>query len=129
MLERKETIVLIAEDDEVNYKYIEKLLSSLEGVKTLKATNGRDAVDKAINNSNVSLVLMDIKMPLMDGYAATRMIKETRPELPIIAVTAFATQQDRLAALEAGCVDYISKPFDADEILHMIKFYLGLEKE
>ena len=124
-----ELIVLIAEDDEVNYKYIEKLLSGLKGIKTLRAANGKDAVDLAINNTNVSLVLMDIKMPLLDGYSATKMIKEARPDLPIIAVTAFAMQQDRLAALSAGCDDYISKPFEAENILNVIKFHLGLKKD
>ncbi len=124
-----ETIVLIAEDDEVNYKYIEKLLSGLKGIKTLRASNGRDAVDIALNNPNVALVLMDIKMPLLDGYSATKMIKEARPDLPIIAVTAFAMQQDRIAALSAGCDDYLSKPFEAENILNVIKFHLGLKED
>ncbi|MDT3739901.1 MAG: response regulator [Candidatus Kapabacteria bacterium] len=121
-----ELIVLIAEDDEVNFKYIEKLLSGLKGIITLRAANGRDAVDIAINNKNVALVLMDIKMPLLDGYSATKMIKEARPDLPIIAVTAFAMQQDRIAALSAGCDDYLSKPFEAENILNVIKFHLEL---
>ena len=126
VLNWKESVILIAEDDEINYKYVDKLLSRVKGVTTVRARNGREVVDIAINRPEISLILMDIKMPLLDGHSATKMIKEVRPDLPIIAVTAFAMLQDKVAAKNAGCDDYVSKPYEADDILNIIDKYLSL---
>lgn len=123
----KESVILIAEDDEINYKYIDKLLTRISGITTVRARNGKEAVDIAINNEEISLVLMDVKMPILDGHTATKQIKEKKPDMPIIAVTAFAMVQDRNAALKAGCDDYISKPFEADDILKVINKFLATD--
>ncbi|GAB1371226.1 hypothetical protein MASR1M45_12880 [Candidatus Kapaibacterium sp.] len=124
IMDWKESVILIAEDDEVNYKYIEKLLTRIKGITTSRARNGKEVVEIALNQPEVSLVLMDVKMPVMDGYAATRQIEENRPELPVIAVTAFAMLHDKINAQNAGCDDYISKPYEADDILRIIDKFL-----
>lgn len=125
VMDWKESVILIAEDDEINYKYIDKLLTRVVGVTTVRAKNGKEAVELALKRTEINLVLMDVKMPIMDGHTATKLIKEQRPELPVIAVTAFAMIQDKTAALKAGCDAYISKPFEADSILGIIDKFLS----
>ena len=81
---QKQTIILIVEDDESNYFYINTLLEDLElDLKTLHAKNGKDAVEICQKNSQIDLVLMDIKLPIMNGLEATKKIKKFRPYLPI----------------------------------------------
>jgi CheY-like chemotaxis protein len=91
----------------------------------LHAWDGTQAVENVKNHSDISLVLMDIKMPKMNGYEATRRIKEIRPKLPVIAQTAYALSSDREQALHAGCDNYIAKPIDKDSFLEVIKSYLS----
>ncbi|MBX3042557.1 MAG: PAS domain S-box protein [Candidatus Kapabacteria bacterium] len=122
----KESVILIAEDDEINFKYIEKLLSKINGVSIVRARNGKEAVELVEAHNEIDLILMDIKMPVLDGLSATKQIRLFKPEMPIIAVTAFAMVQDKKAALEAGCNDYISKPYEAEEILEIINKYLAV---
>jgi CheY-like chemotaxis protein len=86
----------------------------------LRAENGRIAVDLCLNNPNIDMVLMDLLMPVMNGYEATRQIKAQRPELPIIAQTAYAMADDRRKALEAGCDDFIAKPIGKEELLRKV---------
>jgi len=115
--------IVIAEDDSVNFMLLEKILSSLDAV-VLHAENGLQAVDYCRKNPAIDLVLMDIKMPELDGLTATRIIKEERPDLPIIAQTAFAMDADIARAKDAGCVSVITKPFDKGDILSKIVQYL-----
>jgi len=115
--------ILIAEDDEASYKYLELLLKN-EGVSLLHTTTGEDTVNAIKANTAISLVLMDIKMPGMDGYEATSIIKKLRPLIPVIAQTAFAFESDKEKALEAGCIDFISKPVKKGILLDMIKKYI-----
>jgi CheY-like chemotaxis protein len=82
------------------------------------------AVDIVKNNPNIDIVLMDIKMPGMDGYQATGEIKKIRRDLTVIAQTAYAFASDRDKAIEAGCDDYISKPIDRMQLLTLISKYL-----
>ena len=84
----------------------------------------REAVEMAITESP-DLVLMDIKMPIMDGIEATRLIKAQLPDLPVIALTANAFDNDRQAAFDAGCVDFMSKPIGTDTCLKTIAKYIG----
>ena len=128
MMNWKESVILIAEDDEINYKYIDKLLSRIKGITTVRAHNGKEAVDIALNRPEISLILMDVKMPLLDGHSATQKIKTVKPELPIIAVTAFAMVKDKTLAINAGCDDYLSKPFEAEDILKLIDKYLAVHE-
>ncbi len=116
--------ILIAEDNEINYLYFKQLLNQLDAEFSW-ATNGLEAVEMVKNNpSSFDLVLMDIKMPVMDGYEATRKMKKFRNDLPIIAQTAYAFASDREKALEAGCDDYISKPINRDRLVELLMKYL-----
>lgn len=119
----KKYTILIAEDEESNYMYISELLLDTH-VNILHVENGHDAVELCLSTSNIDLVLMDIKMPIMNGLDATKLIKNTKPELPIIAQTAFAAGKDREMSLYAGCDDYIAKPMSADRLIDLIAKYL-----
>jgi len=94
-------------------------------VNLLHAWDGSEAVEVVKSHPNISLVLMDIKMPIMDGYEATRQIKQIRPELPVIAQTAYALSQERKQALEAGCDNYITKPIDKELFMKLLNSFLS----
>jgi PAS domain S-box-containing protein len=115
---------LIAEDDFSSYLYLEKLLSG-KGVTFLHTTNGDDTVKTVIENPEISIVLMDIRLPGMSGLEATRKIREFNSAIPIIAQTAYSLAGDREMAIEAGCNDYISKPVNRDELLRLVHKYTG----
>ncbi len=112
-------VVLIVEDDEVNYLFLETILAK-NNIVALRAINGIEAVEMCNTNPDIQLVLMDIKLPFMNGYEATRRIKQQKPGLPIIAQTAYAMHEDREKAYEAGCDGYISKPIITSELLKII---------
>jgi len=114
--------ILIAEDNDSNYVLMTYLLK--KEFEFERAKNGQIAVDLA-DSGEYDLVLMDIKMPMMDGLQATRLIKEKHPELPIVALTANAFDSDRTAAEEAGCNGFLSKPVNRDECLSLIKKLIG----
>jgi two-component system, cell cycle response regulator DivK len=118
-------IVLIAEDDPINVFLLETMLSKTR-VIVRHVENGRLAVDYCRNHPEVSLVLMDLKMPEVDGYDAARQIKVFRKNINIIAVTAFAMPGDRELAIAAGCDDYISKPFSSASLKAKINEYINL---
>ncbi|MBE9481069.1 MAG: response regulator [Bacteroidetes bacterium] len=99
------------------------LLHSLE-IKTIWTEGGIEAVKICSDNPDIDLVLMDIKMPDMNGYEATKRIKKFRPELPIIAQTAYALYGDDIKAAEAGCDEYITKPVMKKELFELISKYL-----
>ena len=115
--------VLVAEDEETNYFLMVELLSSLN-INLIHARNGKEAVGICESDKQVDLVLMDIKMPVMDGYEATMIIKNLRPGLPVIAQTAYAFESDREKAINAGFDDYISKPFKRESLISVIKKHL-----
>ena len=118
------TKILIAEDDFASYLYIQKSLMG-EGVVFLRTTNGDDTVDTVRNDPDLSVVLMDIKMPGLSGLDATRKIREFNKSIPIIAQTAYSLSGDRELAIEAGCTDYISKPINSKELQNLINKYTG----
>ena len=121
VLDRKsKPLILIAEDEESGSILLEKILLR-EGIESLVVTDGLQAVSACRQNPMISLVLMDLKMPVMNGFEATKEIKSFRPNLPVIAVTAFARSGDEKRAREAGCNDYIAKPFERAELLDKIK--------
>lgn len=113
--------ILIAEDNDSNYLLMTYILKSQYEI--FRAFNGVEAVEKA-KTEKPDMVLMDIKMPVMDGLEATRLIRAEMPDLPIIAVTANAFDNDRQQALDAGCNDFISKPVNAALCLELIAKYI-----
>lgn len=121
---RKEHIVLVAEDEEYNFLYIREVLKR-EPIILLHAKNGEEAVKMAEKNASIEMVLMDVKMPVMDGLEATRRIKEIRSELPIVAQTAFALSGDKDRILAAGCNEYITKPIRREALIEMINRFLS----
>jgi CheY-like chemotaxis protein len=114
--------VLIVEDDLYNTEYLKEVLSGI-GLTILLAENGQEAIDKAISE-RVDLILMDICLPDIDGYEATQRIKDHKPDIKIIAQTAYAAQDEKQKAIDAGCIDYISKPTKQEALLSMISKHL-----
>ncbi len=120
-----ENTILIVEDEESSYLYLEALLEKFDFNSTiLHVKNGKEAVEMCKTNSKIDFVLMDIKMPIMNGYETTKRIKEFRPELPIVAQTAYSTTEDKNKAISAGCDDFISKPISKELLISMTDKYL-----
>jgi len=116
---------LIVEDDEINYLYIKELLGD-SNFDIVWAVNGSEAVDIFGRSSEIELVLMDLKMSVMNGYEATRIIKKINPLIPVIAVTAFALQDDLLEAASASFDGYVIKPIvKSDLLLKISKVLIG----
>ncbi len=115
--------ILVAEDEETNYLFIEAILEDTK-VKLFWAKNGIDAIE-IFNQNNIDLVLMDIKMPEMDGITATKKIRETNSTIPIIAQTAYAMSEDKIKCINAGCDDYLTKPINHKVLLSIIEKYLA----
>ena len=111
--------ILIAEDEEYNYLFLAEVLNSYEAT-LIRAINGKEAVELCSNTNNIKLILMDIRMPVMDGYEATRLIKKMHPEMPIIAQTAYAMESDRKRAFNEGFNDYLPKPIRRKELISTI---------
>jgi signal transduction histidine kinase/CheY-like chemotaxis protein len=116
--------VLIAEDDHVCFDFINTLLKP-RGVELFHCKNGTEAVNAFLKNAQFyNLVLMDIQMPSMNGYQATRLIKEKLPSVPVVAITAFAMKEHKEKAYDSGCDDYITKPIVIDELYALLDKYL-----
>ena len=114
--------VLIVEDDNYNAMYLKEVLKK-SIAKIFIVGNGHDAV-KFIQNHAVDIVLMDVQLPDINGYEATKMILQEKPNMKIIAQTAYAANDERHKAHEAGCIDYISKPTNQNDLLVLIRKYL-----
>ena len=117
---------LIAEDDQTNYAYIKRLLMP-SGASLLHAESGRQVLEILRNNNNIHLVLMDIKMPDINGLEATKMIKNDNPRIPVIATTAYAMDGDKELCFEAGCDGYVSKPIRSSELIREIRKVIRAE--
>jgi PAS domain S-box-containing protein len=115
--------ILIAEDEEVNFNLLETIIGPTHA-NILRAKNGIEAINICSTTPKIDLVLMDIKMPDMNGFDATKRIKSSRKDLIIIAQTAYAMSVDEDNCLRAGCDDYISKPLSIDDLLNKINKYL-----
>lgn len=114
--------ILIVEDTELNIDLLTQLLE--DDYNLIIARDGAQGVELAIEKKP-DLILMDISLPVMDGYTAARTIRETQPDVPIIGLSAHAMQGDADRAKEAGCNDYLTKPVDEDLLLVKLKEYLG----
>lgn len=114
--------ILIAEDDEPSAMLQEEIVGTY-CKKIVHAFSGVEAVKECQNEPDLDLILMDIQMPLMDGYEATRKIRSFNKDIVIIAQTAYALLGDREKALAAGCNDYISKPINHAALIDLIRKY------
>ena len=114
---------LIVEDEDSNFFLMERILRKT-GARLIWAKNGLEAVEM-VNKQDVDVILMDIRMPVMDGYEATEIIKQSKPSIPIIAQTAYALKGEREKSLSAGCDGYISKPIDSRELILLLQKFLG----
>jgi len=119
--------ILIAEDDNINFLLFQKMMGSKK-YQIIRAENGKEAVDICLENPNLDLVLMDIKMPLMNGFEALELIKPIRPNLAIIAQTAYSSSDDRDKIFAAGFSDYIIKPLNRERLFELINVYLNEKK-
>ena len=117
------TTFLVAEDEDLNFMLVRELLRKFE-VKIIRAVNGAEAVEIA-RTTKVDMVLMDLKMPVMDGFEATRTIKSFLPDLPILALTAYSLEADRERAIQSGCADVIVKPINREYLYERLNAYLG----
>jgi PAS domain S-box-containing protein len=115
-------IILIVEDDVFNFEYLNEILQET-GMVIHHVDNGRDAVNFSVTQS-LDLVLMDVRLPIFDGYIATQQILQQKPTLKIIAQTAYASFDEKQKALDAGCIDYISKPAKRELLLTLIQKHL-----
>ena len=116
--------ILVVEDDDIAYMLLNEILSSYP-VKLTRALNGKEAVDNFYNDKfSFDLVLMDIRMPVLNGYEATQKIKEINPDIPIIAITAYAHSQGISDCFDSGCDDFISKPYNINRIVKLVENYL-----
>ncbi|MGI0108049.1 response regulator [Salinimicrobium sp. WS361] len=117
--------ILIAEDDKLNYLILKKIVENMGITNILHAQNGVEAVEMVKNDPEISLVLMDIKMPEMSGEEATQKIRIFNSTIPIIAQTAFAMPADRNKFIEIGCSDYIPKPIDKDDLTKLLHKHIN----
>jgi len=118
--------LLIAEDNDLSYNLLERMLSH-SGLKVVRVKNGKEAIRVGLKSADI--ILMDMQLPLIDGYSAVRQIKRLRPEVPIIAQTASAFTEDKLNCIEAGCDDYLSKPIDKELLFNSITRHLNEKKD
>jgi PAS domain S-box-containing protein len=124
----KEFTILVAEDEEVNFLYLEVLFQKLKNNYTVRrAKTGEEAIREFELDDNIDLILMDIKMPGMDGLEATKEIRKLNPDIPIIAQTAYSRIEDKEKALEAGCNDFLSKPISQKTFIDTLNIYLNIK--
>ena len=116
--------ILIAEDERTNYLFLEALLKRTNA-ELIWADTGKAAVEAVEKDNNIDVILMDIKMPVMNGYEAISEIKKINPDIPIIAQTAYALSGEKEKILNAGCNDYLSKPIMGKVLLEKINKYIN----
>ena len=121
-------VILNVEDNEANRKIVRYLFTS-KGYKVIEAVDGEEGVRMA-EQERPDIILMDVQLPKMDGYEATRRIKENPAlrDIPIVAVTSFALSGDDEMAMEAGCDDYIAKPFKPRNLLEKVEKLLAAKE-
>lgn len=121
----KSSLILVAEDEEYNYLYLDELLNKL-GLKHIQAKDGKEAIDICRENKNVNLILMDIKMPVIDGYTAAQKIKEFSPKIPIIAQSAYALEHEREKFRDVFD-DYLAKPINKEIFLMTLRKFIKIQ--
>lgn len=120
--------ILIADDEETNFLYLKiLLLYKLKlNCEILYAKNGQEAVDLFTDNLGIDIVFMDLKMPIMSGFEATKEIKKINTTVPIIALSAYSSPEDQLKAREAGCEYFVSKPINNEMFKVVVEKYLAI---
>lgn len=118
----KKLCIVVAEDDNISYLFIKQILNKPE-IEVIRAKSGKECVEILQKKSGIDLILMDIKMPVMNGIEATKAIREFNRTVPIIIQTAYTSSRDKDEALEAGGTDYITKPIDKNRLLQLIRKY------
>jgi len=116
------TSILIVDDDKMNYLYLKELLQA--SYQLAYASNGKEAVDM-VQRADYDIVLMDLKMPEMNGFDATKAIVDSGKNTIVIAQTAFDSDHERKLAIDAGCINVISKPIDSDKLHRMLNSYIA----
>ena len=117
--------ILVVDDDDVSFFLVQEILSK-HPVEIIRANNGCEAMEYFKTEKDpFNLVIMDIRMPEMNGYEATRRIKELNPSMPVIALTAYAHYQGKIDCFTAGCDDFIAKPFDVNYLLNAVEKHLN----
>ena len=120
--------MLIAEDDIISFELYKARLEDLD-LNLLHAKNGKIAVDLVKKNPDISLILMDIRMPVLNGYDAAKQIREFNKDIPIIAQTAFAMIPEQKTILETGFNDFLSKPVEEEKLFGLIKKYMSNQQK
>jgi len=115
--------ILIAEDEEYNFLYLEELLNNA-AIKLIHTKDGKETVDYCRQNTDIALILMDIKMPIMTGHEAAKQIKEFRPDLIIIAQSAYALEHEREKYSGTAFDDYVTKPINKDKLKQILTKYI-----
>jgi len=118
----KSELILIVEDEDINYQVLRSILTSVN-LKYERAITGNEAVSMFLHN-NYSLILMDVQLPEMNGWEATMKIRENDSEIPIIAVTAYASDPTKKKSMEAGCNDFVTKPINKTKLIQVIDKHL-----
>lgn len=116
----KEPLILVVEDEMINMLFIKRLLNRYK-CTIIEAKSGKEAVTQAKKHPDIDIILMDIRMPGMDGYQAIELIREINPAINIAAVTAYGGASDREACLAAGCIEYLAKPFHSKDLFNMLR--------
>jgi len=116
--------ILVVEDEDINQFFFKSALQ-ITNANVIFASNGREGINEALTNMNIDCILMDIRLPEVNGYEATQSIKAVRADLPIIVQTAYALNNERLLAWEAGCDEYITKPVKISVLYEVLSRYLG----
>jgi two-component system, cell cycle response regulator DivK len=119
----KDKTVLVVEDDEINYFYLKTVLNPT-GCNVLRAVMGNDVEGILQEHKTVNMILMDIRLPDINGYEVTKKLRSLGYTLPIIAQTAYAMVGDRDLAIKSGCDDYISKPLSPAQLISLMEKYL-----
>lgn len=117
--------ILIVEDEDTNFLLLEALIEEFyPNSKTIHARDGKQAIDICLTNNKIDLILMDMKMPIMNGLEATKKIKKLYNDLPIIAQTAYSNTEDKEKVKESGCDEFVSKPINEKHLKHVLEKYL-----
>ncbi len=120
----KDKLILVVEDDEINYKFLEAVLQNTEA-QVIKADNGYQAIELCKSINKIDLILMDLKLPDISGFEATRQIRRFNKTIPVIAQTALILESEREKCINSGCNDQITKPIEIEKLLKIISKYLS----